>query len=73
VALGAARPDGAVTGPPEVGVAVGVAALGALHRSTALPNQRLQRPGACGSKVGWLVSAPEVGQVLCGWRAVARR
>jgi len=40
---------------------------------TALPNQRLQRAGACGSMVGWLVSALEVVQVLCGWRAVARR
>jgi hypothetical protein len=39
----------------------------------ALPNQRLQRAGAPGSKVGWLVSAPEVMQVLCGRRAVARR
>jgi hypothetical protein len=38
----------------------------------ALPNQRLQRAGAPGSKVGWLVSAPEVMQVLCGRRAVAR-
>ena len=37
------------------------------------PNQRLQRTGACGSMVDWLVSAPEVMQVLCGWRAVARR
>ena len=44
VALGAARPDGAATGPPAVGVgAIGVVALGALHRSAALPNQRLQR------------------------------
>ena len=38
-----------------------------------LPNQRLQRAGAWGSIVGWLVSAPEVVQVLCGWRADARR
>jgi hypothetical protein len=38
-----------------------------------LPNQRLQRAGARGSRVAWLVSAPEVGQLLCGWRAVARR
>jgi len=37
------------------------------------PNQRLQRAGARGSRVGWLVSATEVVQVLCGWRAVARR
>ena len=50
VALGAARPDGAATGPPAVGVgAVGVAALGALHRSAALPNQRLQRAGYAGA------------------------
>ena len=37
------------------------------------PNQRLQRAGAWGSPVGWLASATEVVQVLCGWRAVARR
>ena len=36
-------------------------------------NQRLQRAGAPGSTVVWLVSASEVMQVLCGWRAVARR
>ena len=70
VALGVVRPDGAATGPPAVGVgAVGVAALGALHRSAALPNQRLQRTGARGSMVGWLVSATEVVQVLCAWPA----
>jgi membrane-associated phospholipid phosphatase len=33
------------------------------------PNQRLQRAGACGSTVEWPVSATEVLQVLCGWRA----
>ena len=33
-------------------------------------NERfLQRAGACGSRAGWLVSAPEVVQVLCAWRA----
>jgi hypothetical protein len=37
------------------------------------PNQRLQRARARGSRVEWLESAIEVGQVLCGWRAVARR
>jgi hypothetical protein len=37
------------------------------------PNQRLQRAGARSSMVGWLVSAPEVVQALCDWRAVARR
>ena len=37
------------------------------------PNQRLQRAGAPGSIVGWLAGAREVMQVLCGWRAVARR
>jgi hypothetical protein len=37
------------------------------------PNQRLQRAGARGSCVVWLVSATEVMQVLCGWRGVARR
>jgi hypothetical protein len=37
------------------------------------PNQRLQRAGARGSKVAWLVSATEVVRVLCGWRTVARR
>jgi hypothetical protein len=37
------------------------------------PNQRLQRAGAPGSTVAWLVSAVQVMQVLCDWRAVARR
>jgi len=37
------------------------------------PNQRLQRTGAQGSTVEWLVSATEVVLVLYGWRAVARR
>ena len=37
------------------------------------PNQRLQRAGARGSTVEWLVSATEVVQVLSGRRAVARR
>jgi hypothetical protein len=35
------------------------------------PNPRLQRPGVFGRY--WLVSAPEVMRVLCGWRAVAGR
>lgn len=43
------------------------------NRQGRRPNQRLQRAGARGSKVDWLVSAPEVMQVLCGWRAVACR
>ena len=37
------------------------------------PNQRLQPAGAPGSTVGWLAREAEVVQVLCGWRAVARR
>ena len=37
----------------------------------ALPNQRLQRAGVFSRY--WLVSALQVVQVLCGWRAVARR
>jgi hypothetical protein len=31
--------------------------------------ERLQRAGAWGSMVGWLVSATEVMQLLCAWRA----
>jgi len=38
-----------------------------------VPNQRLQWAGAPGSTVEWLVSASAVVQVLCSWRAVARR
>jgi hypothetical protein len=34
-----------------------------------LPNPRLQRTGACGSRVEWLASASDVVRVLCGWRA----
>ena len=41
--------------------------------ASMLPNQRLQRTGAWGGRVGWLVSAHEVVHVLCGWRSVARR
>ena len=40
---------------------------------TAPSDQRLQRAGAPGSRVGWLVREAEVVQVLCGWRVVARR
>jgi hypothetical protein len=35
------------------------------------PNPRQQRPGNFGGY--WLASSPEVVQVLCGWRVVARR
>ena len=38
---------------------------------SAPPNQRLQRAGVFGRY--WLVSALQVVQALCGWRAVARR
>ena len=44
-------------------------------RRAALPNQRLQRAGACGSGVVWLAGAVQVVQVLDGWRVnrLARR
>jgi len=38
---------------------------------TVLSNPRLQRPGVFGRY--WLASLPEVVQVLCGWRVMARR
>ena len=42
-----------------------------MNRSEWRPGPRLQQPGVFGGY--WLVSVPEVMQVLCGWRAVARR
>jgi hypothetical protein len=42
-----------------------------LSMPAQVPNPRLQRRGVFGRY--WLVSAPEVLQVLGGWRAVARR
>ena len=41
--------------------------------AAACPRCRAERAGACGSRVGGLVSALEVMQVWCSWRAVARR
>jgi hypothetical protein len=38
-----------------------------------MADQHLQRAGARSAIVERLGSATEVGQVLCGWRAVARR